>query len=218
MIMIKTKEMRKYIDDHIEKRGWGENFSITPRGLIAYLDEIDLLKVQIKTLLENNAILLEALRDIDHGPVGYWNEPSHHEEVIRCFMNKAHQAIIQVNQKSMQENHSEEYDPNLLTGEIKINYELLKEVNRLNKEVANLTKSKEIAEKKVEWFEHCIAYVLQWTPWSYSDDKGTRLPRILLRAFGYNIGCHDYDGYIEAKKEVIHRINLRLSKSKTEEV
>jgi hypothetical protein len=39
------------------------------------------------------AELEEALRNISHGPVGYWNEPQHREETIQYMMQVAHNAL-----------------------------------------------------------------------------------------------------------------------------
>ena len=39
------------------------------------------------------AELEEALRNISHGPVGYWNEPQHREETIQYMMQVARNAL-----------------------------------------------------------------------------------------------------------------------------
>lgn len=48
---------------------------------------------EMHRLKAENARLREALRDISHGPVGYWNLPEHHAEVIQDFMKTADKAL-----------------------------------------------------------------------------------------------------------------------------
>ena len=49
--------------------------------------------VEIAKLRAENAAYREALSDIAHGAVGYWNLPEHHNDVIRHFMKIAADAI-----------------------------------------------------------------------------------------------------------------------------
>ena len=48
---------------------------------------------RIKELEAENAAFRETLRDIAHGPVGYWNEQQHRAAVIQHMMQRAKEAL-----------------------------------------------------------------------------------------------------------------------------
>ena len=50
----------------------------------------------VRDLESENARLREALADIAHGPVGYWNEPERTPEVVKHLVDKATKALQEV--------------------------------------------------------------------------------------------------------------------------
>ncbi len=74
-----------YEFDYAKHGDWREEWNARPIE--------DALRAEVARLTDENAKMREALLDIDHGPVGYWNLPEHHAEVIKFFMDKAHAAL-----------------------------------------------------------------------------------------------------------------------------
>ena len=52
--------------------------------------------IRIKELEQELARLREALADIAHGPVGYWNDPERAPEVVKHLVDKATKALQEV--------------------------------------------------------------------------------------------------------------------------